>query len=482
MKRNTIKWRIFKYNLIIIIMLIALTTIIFNIAVHMYIQKELLGQLNKIAVNTENTALQHGPDFLPNPKDSPPPDDKKGYDLQGYYFMLDNSLRGTLTVLNADYILLDKDKKRITPFPERPSSLSPDFLNKLTNKINQSKSTKEKVVFKFKNSGTDYITIIKPVYNKNSFGLGWIIIYSSIEKINQLQIVINLILFSILVFSSIFTIIFSSRVSKKISKSISYLNQYIKSIAERNFGSKINMQVYDELQDFVNNINLMSEKLETYDKAQKTFLQNVSHEFRTPLMSIESYAEGIKYKVVDSNTATEIIIDETNRLTHLVEDLLYLSRLDAIEENYHFSIIDFQELLFSCVERLSTIARKNNKEIKLNTLDEIIEVYADEEKLSRAINNIINNCIRYAENKIIISAEILYNSRILLTISDDGPGFANEELPNIFERFYKGKKGNHGLGLSISKNIIEKSKGKIFAKNSDEGAIFFIELPIIKQK
>jgi len=64
----------------------------------------------------------------------------------------------------------------------------------------------------------------------------------------------------------------------------------------------------------------MSEKLESYDKAQKTFFQNASHEFRTPLMSIQSYAEGIKYDVVDKNTAADIIIDETKRMTHLVED------------------------------------------------------------------------------------------------------------------------------------------------------------------
>ena len=90
---------------------------------------------------------------------------------------------------------------------------------------------------------------------------------------------------------------------KKISAPFSHLNQHIRAIAERNFGNKIEMPVDDELREFVNNINIMSEKLETYDKAQKTFLQNVSHEFRTPLMSIQSYAEGIKYDVVDSNTA-----------------------------------------------------------------------------------------------------------------------------------------------------------------------------------
>ena len=149
-------------------------------------------------------------------------------------------------------------------------------------------------------SGTEYIAIVKPVSQKNSFGLGWIIIYSSLQKVNQLQWVINIILFAILILSALIIVIFSSLAAKKISAPFSSLNQHIRAIAERNFGTKIHMPVDDELQEFVNNINIMSEKLETYDKAQKTFLQNASHEFRTPLMSIQSYAEGIKYDVVDN--------------------------------------------------------------------------------------------------------------------------------------------------------------------------------------
>lgn len=239
------------------------------------------------------------------------------------------------------------------------------------------------------------------------------------------------------------------------------------------------MPVDDELREFVNNINIMSEKLETYDKAQKTFLQNASHEFRTPLMSIQSYAEGIKYDVVDNSTAVNIIIDESKRITHLVEDLLYLSRLDAIEENYLFNNLDYNELINSCVERMNGIAIKSNIKITANSLNKRIEIYADEEKLSRSITNIISNCIRYADSIVVVTSKIIDNNKIELIISDDGPGFDINELPNIFKRFFKGKKGNFGLGLAISKNVIEKHNGKITAENSESGAIFRIELPII---
>jgi signal transduction histidine kinase len=469
-------------------MLITLTTIIFNLAVRLYLEKDIVAQLNKIASNAENTALQHGPDFFqktpPKPphdmqnSELPPTDPQGTNDLFRYYFMLDRSLKEPLTILNADFILLDQNKNKITPVPEKSDATPADLMKQLTNEINKTKKVNQEKYLNFNLSGTEYIAIIKPVSDKNSFGLGWIMIYSNIQQINQLQLGINIILLLILIFSALITIVFSSRVSKKISEPFYHLNQYISSISERNFGNKIEMPVYDELGELVNNINIMSEKLETYDKAQKTFLQNVSHEFRTPLMSIQSYAEGIKYDVVDNALAVPIILAEIKRMTQLVEDLLYLSRLDSIEENYNYSNLNFNGLLNRCADRMNLIAEKSNITITINLLEEIVKIHGDEEKLSRAITNIISNCIRYAHSVIVLNLKIIDNNKVQLTISDDGPGFEITELPNVFERFYKGKKGICGLGLCISKNVIEKLNGKISASNSNSGALFIIELPI----
>ena len=231
-------------------------------------------------------------------------------------------------------------------------------MNKISAEIDKSKDLNKESYLDFHYTGTEYIAVIKPVSQKNNFGLGWIVIYSSLQNINKLQFAINLILLMILLLSAFIIILISSVLSKKISAPFNTLNQHIQSIAERNFGTKITTPVYDEFSAFVNSINLMSEKLEAYDKAQKTFLQNVSHEFRTPLMSIQSYAEGIKYSITESDSAADIIIDESKRLAQLVENLLYLSRLDAIEENYHFYTLDINELLRSCTYRMNGIASK----------------------------------------------------------------------------------------------------------------------------
>jgi two-component system sensor histidine kinase CssS len=481
MKRNTIKWRIFKYNLTVIITLIILVAIIFNAAIRIYIEKDIIEQLNKIASHAEDTALKRGPEIFIIRKGMPPELPRirvRTNDVFRFYYMLDRSLREPLSVLNADYILIDNNNSIINSPAELNVNADNDLINKILAEINKSKGLSKESYLNFHLSGNEYIAIVKPVAQKNDFGLGWIVIYSSLQKVNQLQLAINLILFAILLLSAFIIVLFSSVIAKKISEPFSTLNQHIRSIAERNFGIKINTPVYDELSEFVGNINIMSEKLETYDKAQKNFLQNASHEFRTPLMSIQSYAEGIKYNVADSNEAADIIINESKRLTQLVEDLLYLSRLDSIEENYCFDVLDCNELLRSCAERMNMIACKNNIRIDISVSEENINIIADEEKLSRAICNVLSNCIRYARSSIEIRSRVIDDKIVRITISDDGPGFESKELPNIFERFYKGSKGDFGLGLAISKNVIEKHNGMITAKNSEHGAEFNIDIPV----
>jgi signal transduction histidine kinase len=488
MKTNTIKWRIFKYNIIVIIVLIALTTIVFNIAIRLYIESDVKKQLNSIASRAESTTLRRGPDFFSRAGDKRPSPrlqaNQNVYrseknDPSRFYLSLDRSLREQVSLLNADYILLDRSNNPIASPDSEYFKVPDNILNKFTKAVEQLKDKPMQQYMDFILDGTSYIAVIKPVHDKNNFGLGWIIIYSSMKKVNQLQLVINIILLIILILSALIISIFSSLVAKKISAPFTSLNKHIGEIAERNFGTKIHMPVDDELQDFVSNINTMSEKLESYDKAQKTFLQNASHEFRTPLMSIQSYAEGIKYDVVEKDNASDIIIDETKRMTHLVEDLLYLSRLDTIEESYHFEYLNFSELINSCIARMNGIAIKNNINITYDIGTDDLAINGDFEKLSRAFTNIIGNCIRYAKSTIHVSSKLVEGNTIETIISDDGPGIDQNELPNIFERFYKGKKGHFGLGLAISKNVVEKHNGTISAENSSNGATFKVILRVL---
>lgn len=478
MKRNSLTLKIFKYNIMAIIMLILIVAVVFNIAVKIYIEKDITNQLQKIAQHAEETALKKAP------RPPLPPElnieyqsiNSSSQEIIHYYFMLDKSLREPLTFLNANFILLDKDKNVVNPFPEGFFSPSKSILDEILKNISQKPLDKETFI-QFNIAKTTYVAIIKPVLQENNLSLGWIVIYSSLKKVNQMQMIINLILFGVLIISAMIIVIFSNRLSKGISEPFDKLNKYIKEIAERNFGAKIQMPVYEELKNLVENINIMSEKLETHDKAQKVFLQNASHEFRTPLMSIQSYAEGIKYGIVGKEAA-DVIIEESKRLTQLVEDLLYLSRLDTIEESYHFDNIKLSDVINNCIERINGILLKSQVEINVNMNDnKDITIKADFEKLTRALVNILTNCVRYAKSKVSIDINVS-NKQVKIVITDDGQGFDQKELPYIFDRFYKGKKGNFGLGLAITKSIVNKHNGDVTANNVENGAQFIILLPL----
>ena len=150
MRSNTIKWRIFKYNLIVIVLLIALVAVIFNVTVRLYLENEIMEQLEKIASRTEDTALKQGPDFFPRDRKAfpPPPQDARQdngkssetRDLFRYYFLLDRSLRQPLSVLNASYILLDSEKNVINPLPEEYYDTSQELINKSSSELNKLKN------------------------------------------------------------------------------------------------------------------------------------------------------------------------------------------------------------------------------------------------------------------------------------------------------------------------------------------------------
>ena len=267
----------------------------------------------------------------------------------------------------------------------------------------------------------------------------------------------------------------SNNVAKKISKPILFLSNYAKKIGEREYQAElIKYDSNDEIGKLAETMRDMTEKLYAYDNTMKAFMQNASHELRTPLMSIQGYAEGIKHGVVDEkDKAVDIIIEESKRLSDLVEELLYLSKIEAMQDKLNLEEINAQYMINSSIERIKGIAVKDNKIIKFTSNEKNTLIKGDEEKLTRAIINILGNCLRYCRENIdvILKSE---GSKVSIIIEDDGPGFEEKDLGNIFERFFKGEGGNYGLGLAITKSIIEKHNGNIVAENGIKGGARFV--------
>lgn len=205
---------------------------------------------------------------------------------------------------------------------------------------------------------------------------------------------------------------------------------------------------------------------------------NASHELKTPLMSIQGYAEGLQSGVVeDREKGIAIIVRETQKMVRLINDILLLSRMDAVDVPTHQETFDLRELVLYCAGTIESAALQDGRALQLDVDENPILCCGDEAGMERAVLNLLSNALRYAKSVIAIQCR-QEGAKAMLTITDDGPGIAPEDLPHIFERFYKGRGGNFGIGLAITQEVVEQHHGAIAVDSRPGRTAFCISLPV----
>lgn len=210
---------------------------------------------------------------------------------------------------------------------------------------------------------------------------------------------------------------------------------------------------------------------------QQTFFQNASHELKTPLMAIQGYAEGIQAGVMDTDSAAEVILAESDRMTELVEELLDISKIDMGRQQLALSEMDIRELLYDSIRAVESAAAARGITIAPDFSEEPIMVKCDDTQMRRAVTNILTNGLRYARSELRLTCRA-DRRQVTIRIQDDGDGIAEADLPHIFDRFYMGRSGKSGIGLALTREIIHLHKGTIRARNGDTGAVFEISIPV----
>jgi two-component system OmpR family sensor kinase len=247
-----------------------------------------------------------------------------------------------------------------------------------------------------------------------------------------------------------------------------------------------------EVQTLAVAFNEMIHRVKASQQAQRDFVANVSHELKTPLTSIQGFAQAIADQTAGTNEArvraAGIILDETRRLQHLVDDLLDLAKLDAGQTALELGPMDVGAMLEAVSDRLSL--RAEEKQIKLvRHLDSLPSVVADGDRLAQVFTNLLDNAIRHTPEGGSVGLTAQADSGWLtIHVEDTGPGIPPEELPRIFERFYQldqarqGSKGHGaGLGLAISREIVAAHGGTLTAKSVvGRGSRFTVRLPVVR--
>ncbi|MBF0714596.1 HAMP domain-containing protein [Gemella sp. GH3] len=228
---------------------------------------------------------------------------------------------------------------------------------------------------------------------------------------------------------------------------------------------------------------------ERQEKERRDFVSTVSHELRTPLTTMSSYVEALEDGVINDEKLAPVFIDtiqkETTRMIRMVEELMQLGKMDIKEEHYDKEFIDINKLIETIVARFKIT--HTDKLFALYLPKEPVFVEGDQDKLIQVFDNIINNAVKYSPDgkNITIRVRQNYNqNRVSISIKDEGIGIPLAHIDKIFNRFYRVDKsrqrsmGGTGLGLALSKSIIEAHKGRIWAQSREGyGTIIFVMLP-----
>ena len=282
-----------------------------------------------------------------------------------------------------------------------------------------------------------------------------------------------------LVIASFITAVVGVLLARRLMKPASMLRKVIERVRRRDFSRIPVVKTGDEWEDFTEAFGDMVQSLQIFDEGQKRFLQNASHELKTPLMAIRGYAEGLRDEMFGPDEASrilDIIAEESVRIKQLVDQLIYLSKLETLEDVYTFTRQDLGAIIERAIERIHPLAKERHVSILQDTPMDRVVVCVDRDKMIQALLNLISNAIRHARRQILI--RLALQDMICMIVEDDGDGFAAEDADRVFERFYHGAKGETGLGLPIAKAIVEKHRGLIYAENSEAGgARFVIQIP-----
>lgn len=290
-------------------------------------------------------------------------------------------------------------------------------------------------------------------------------------------------LFIVVFLVLLFSFIPATILSRYISKPLVDLEKKVEKLSRNKWTEPVNLNRNDEIGKLGDSIEHLRFQLIRQDEAERNFLQHISHELKTPVMVIRSFASSIKdgiYPKGDLIASVDTIDAEAERLEKKIKNILYLNKLDYMSiHDINREVFALDDLILETLERFSlynTSDKCLKNDLHVNIDLEHINISGDIEQWKIVIENLIDNSIRYAEQRIDISLK--KGEKIILRIYNDGPQIDDKLMEKLFKKFNKGHKGNFGLGLAITNRIVTNHKSSIYASNENQGVSFYIEIPL----
>lgn len=273
--------------------------------------------------------------------------------------------------------------------------------------------------------------------------------------------------------------------SKYITKPLLKLNRSAINVADGNYGQKVDIKGNDELAELGKSFNIMTAKLEKLEKIRKDSTSDLAHELRTPVTTIKGYLEAVEDGLMDLDGETiEELQEESERLIRLIDQLQEYSEAQNKIVNLNKENLELNSILKEILSKNKFNIKEKSLSVNLN-LEADIHIKADRDSIIQIFNNLIENAIKYNKSGGKINVESTKkDSHILIKILNTGTGIEKKDLPFIFERFYRADQsrsketGGTGIGLAITKELVEAHDGTITAESQQEKTIFTVILPL----
>ena len=351
------------------------------------------------------------------------------------------------------------------------------FLKNLKKQVKNQTSTTQRYVQKSSSGRILYVIRVNKLNNKRNF----VVSYMWDTYKNSLYRNLIVRLFSVMLIALIICLIASKYMAQKLVLPLRELQIKVKKIGKRQWHESINIDRDDEIGELSSSIEEMRKELIKQDEYEQTMLQKTSHDLKTPLMVIRSYAHAVEdgiYPKGDLKSTMRVIDSEAERMQKRVKGLLYLTKIKYMSKYKD----DFKKIsIMNLAEGIIESFKYNKNNIKFEVDIEDINLTGDEEQWTVVFENIIDNGLRYAKSLIRINIYEDDKNQYII-IYNDGEKIPEDRLENIFWAFNKGNEGNFGLGLDIVKRILSMYNGSIKAQNENDGVSFIITIQKIVSK
>lgn len=331
------------------------------------------------------------------------------------------------------------------------------------------------------------LTVLLPLHYKGTV-IGTIMFNRGISDLRRavLELLIMFALASVA--SVLFGFLMVYIQSKKISAPIARINNAAQRIAAGHFDERIEVTSADEVGMLASTFNFMASSIERADRNRQRFISDVSHELRTPMTSISGFVQGMLDGTISDESRDDylrIVLDESNRLTKLVNDMLEMSKIQA--DNFKLDIVDFDINALICTCLVSLEQRINDKglDVDVDFRTDKLHVLADKNQIQRVILNLLDNAVKFGLSGTYVSIRTsISDGKAHISVSNTGNNISNDEIKHLFDRFYKTDisrekdRSGAGLGLSFVRDILKLHNQKITAScepvpGTDTGIITF---------